>query len=64
MPDTSTPHAAIQAIRSLALVGQTGAGKTSLAEALLQKAGGKRLQAAQFLAGSPIKTGLVFDLPS
>jgi elongation factor G len=39
MPDTSTPHAAIQAIRSLALVGQTGAGKTSLAEALLHKAG-------------------------
>ena len=35
----STPHAAIQAIRTLALVGQTGAGKTSLAEALLCKAG-------------------------
>ncbi|MES1163570.1 MAG: GTP-binding protein, partial [Rhizobacter sp.] len=35
----SAPHAAVQAIRSLALVGQTGAGKTSLAEALLHKAG-------------------------
>ncbi|MES2099623.1 MAG: elongation factor G [Pseudomonadota bacterium] len=34
-----TPHADIQAIRTLALVGQTGAGKTSLAEALLCKAG-------------------------
>ncbi len=34
-----TPHAEIQAIRTLALVGQTGAGKTSLAEALLCKAG-------------------------
>ncbi len=33
------PHAAVQAIRSIALVGQTGAGKTSLAEALLCKAG-------------------------
>ncbi|HEY4066337.1 MAG TPA: GTP-binding protein, partial [Burkholderiaceae bacterium] len=33
------PDAAIQAIRSLALVGQTGAGKTSLAEALLHRAG-------------------------
>ena len=38
MPQTS-PHADIQAIRTLALVGQTGAGKTSLAEALLCKAG-------------------------
>ena len=35
----STPHPAVQAIRTLALVGQTGAGKTSLAEALLCKAG-------------------------
>lgn len=35
----SNPHAAIAAIRTLALVGQTGAGKTSLAEALLCKAG-------------------------
>ena len=39
MPQSSAPHAAVQAIRSLALVGQTGAGKTSLAEALLHKAG-------------------------
>jgi elongation factor G len=38
MPQSS-PHADIQAIRTLALVGQTGAGKTSLAEALLCKAG-------------------------
>jgi elongation factor G len=35
----STPHPAVQAIRSVALVGQTGGGKTSLAEALLCKAG-------------------------
>ncbi|MEP7296584.1 MAG: elongation factor G [Burkholderiales bacterium] len=35
----SAPHAAVQGIRSLALVGQTGAGKTSLAEALLHRAG-------------------------
>ena len=35
----STANAAIQAIRTIALVGQTGAGKTSLAEALLCKAG-------------------------
>ncbi|MEP7101428.1 MAG: elongation factor G [Burkholderiales bacterium] len=34
-----TPHADVQAIRTLALVGQTGAGKTSLAEALLCKSG-------------------------
>ena len=34
-----TPHAEIQAIRTVALVGQTGAGKTSLSEALLCKAG-------------------------
>ena len=39
MPQSIAPHAAIQAIRTLALVGQTGAGKTSLAEALLCKAG-------------------------
>ena len=35
----STPHAAVAAIRTLALVGQAGAGKTSLAEALLHRAG-------------------------
>ena len=35
----SAPHPAVQAIRTVALVGQTGAGKTSLAEALLCKAG-------------------------
>ena len=39
MPQSTEPHAAIQAIRTLALVGQTGAGKTSLAEALLCQAG-------------------------
>ena len=39
MPQSTTPHAAIQAIRTIALVGQTGAGKTSLAEALLCKSG-------------------------
>ena len=39
MPQSSVPQTAIQAIRSLALVGQTGAGKTSLAEALLHRAG-------------------------
>ena len=38
MPSTPS-DIAIQAIRSLALVGQTGAGKTSLAEALLHRAG-------------------------
>jgi elongation factor G len=38
MPQAA-PHAAVQAIRTVALVGQTGAGKTSLAEALLVKAG-------------------------
>jgi elongation factor G len=36
---SQSAHTAVQAIRSLALVGQTGAGKTSLAEALLHKAG-------------------------
>ncbi len=35
----TAPHPDIQAIRTVALVGQTGAGKTSLAEALLAKAG-------------------------
>ncbi len=35
----TAPHADIQAIRTVALVGQTGAGKTSLAEELLVKAG-------------------------
>ena len=35
----ATPSPAVQAIRSLALVGQTGGGKTSLAEALLVQAG-------------------------
>ncbi len=39
MPQSTTPHAAIRAIRTVALVGQTGAGKTSLAEALLCKSG-------------------------
>ena len=39
-------------------------GEGSLCLTLLQKAGGKRLQAAQFLAGLPIKIGLAFDLPS
>ncbi len=39
MPSSTTPHPAIQAIRSIALVGQTGAGKTALAEALLHRAG-------------------------
>ena len=34
-----TPSAAVQAIRTLALVGQTGAGKTHLIEALLHRAG-------------------------
>jgi len=34
-----TPHADIRAIRTIALVGQTGVGKTSLAEALLCAAG-------------------------
>ena len=33
------PNTAVQAIRSIALVGQAGAGKTSLAEALLHRAG-------------------------
>ena len=35
----TAPHPEIQTIRTVALVGQTGAGKTSLAEALLAKAG-------------------------
>ena len=35
----SAPHPAVQALRSVAFVGQTGAGKTSLVEALLCKAG-------------------------
>ncbi|MBC7730963.1 MAG: elongation factor G [Bacteriovorax sp.] len=35
----TAPHPDIQAIRTVALVGQTGAGKTSLAEALLARAG-------------------------
>ena len=35
----SAPHPAVQAIRTLAFVGQTGAGKTSLVEALLCRAG-------------------------
>ncbi|MES2993913.1 MAG: elongation factor G [Pseudomonadota bacterium] len=35
----ATPSPAVQAIRTLALVGQTGGGKTSLAEALLCRAG-------------------------
>ncbi|MGK2898209.1 MAG: elongation factor G [Burkholderiaceae bacterium] len=35
----TAPHPDIQAIRTVALVGQTGAGKTSLAEALLCQAG-------------------------
>ena len=35
----ATPSPAVQAIRTLALVGQTGGGKTSLAEALLRQAG-------------------------
>jgi elongation factor G len=39
MPQPFAPHAAVQAIRTLAFVGQTGAGKTSLAEALLCQAG-------------------------
>ena len=38
-PSPIAPDTVVQAIRSVALVGQTGAGKTSLAEALLHKAG-------------------------
>lgn len=36
---STTPHPGIAAIRTIALVGQTTAGKTSLVEALLHKAG-------------------------
>lgn len=39
LPATPSPMADIMAIRTLALVGPAGAGKTSLAEALLHKAG-------------------------
>lgn len=39
-----------------------GEGALRLCE--LQKAGGKRLEAAQFLAGTPIAVGSVFSLPS
>ena len=39
MSQTPAPHASVAAIRSMALVGQAGAGKTSLAEALLHRSG-------------------------
>ena len=39
-------------------------GEGSLCLSVLQKAGGKRLSAAQFLAGTHVSPGATFDLPS
>ncbi len=39
-------------------------GQASLCLTVLQKAGGKRLPVAQFLAGTPVLVGATFDFPS
>jgi len=59
--DTATPGAVIAADKH-GIVVACGAGSLRLNE--LQKAGGKRLPVAQFLAGTSITPGAIFDLPS
>jgi methionyl-tRNA formyltransferase len=59
--ETASPGAVIAADKN-GIVVACGQGSLRLTE--LQKAGGKRLPAAQFLAGTPIAPGAIFDLPS
>lgn len=58
---TGSPGAVITADRNGLVV---ACGEASLCLTVLQKAGGKRLPAAQFLAGNHVLTGASFDLPS
>ena len=58
---TAAPGTVIAADRN-GIVVACGDGSLLLTE--LQKAGGKRLPVAQFLAGTPIAPGVIFDLPS
>ena len=58
---TGSPGCVISADRN-GIVVVCGEGALNLT--LLQKAGGKRLPAAQFLAGNPVLPGATFDLPS
>ena len=61
MAAAATPGTIVSAERKGIIVA-CGEGGLCLTE--LQKAGGKRLSAAQFLAGSPIASGATFALPS
>ena len=52
----------VVAVSDRGIVVACGTGGICLTE--LQKAGGKRLSATQFLAGNPVQPGAVFDLPT
>ncbi len=58
----SAPSGSVILVDKQGIVVACGEGALRLTE--LQKAGGKRLAAAQFLAGTPVPAGSVFDLPS
>ena len=62
MSDASGAPGTILAADKNGIVVACGEGALCLLE--LQKAGGKRLPAAQFLAGMPLAEGAVFDLPA
>ena len=61
VPASAAPGSIVSADRT-GIVVACGEGGVCLTE--LQKAGGKRLPAAQFLAGNPIAPGAAFALPS
>jgi methionyl-tRNA formyltransferase len=60
--DAAAPPGSIIAADKHGIVVACGEGALRLTE--LQKAGGKRLPIAQFLAGTPVVPGTLFDLPS
>ena len=62
LSDASGAPGTILAADKNGIVVACGEGALCLLE--LQKAGGKRLPAAQFLAGMPLAEGAVFDLPA
>lgn len=60
--DVSGAPGTVLAVDKNGIVVACGEGALRLVE--LQKAGGKRLPVAQFLAGTPVAVGAVFDLPT
>ena len=62
MSDANGAPGTILAVDRNGIVVACGEGALCLLE--LQKAGGKRLPVAQFLAGMPLAAGAVFDLPA